>query len=168
MAEAWGWEVKPVRTFLKRLEMAGQITTRTGTPQTVITNCNYDRYQTAPDREGTQTGAQWACNGHKEKQSNKVRDDDGKARAGTPTILVSQEALALADEICCIVGHDPEHPPPQWCGAAMHVAKWFREGWQREVILVAVTRAAAKRAPGDRTATSVTAPIMIAKRKSME
>lgn len=37
--------------------------------------------------------------------------------------LVSDEAFKLADEITTLVGLDPKHPPPAWCGAAMHVAK---------------------------------------------
>jgi uncharacterized protein YdaU (DUF1376 family) len=75
----------------------------------------------------------------------------GDARA-TPSPkkepLVTPEAHALANEIAGIVGHDPECPPVPWYGAPMHVSKWLREGWTREVILVAVRRAAARKRDG--------------------
>jgi len=76
MAAAWGWSVKRVRTFLRRLEMDNQVTTQTGTLQTFVSVCNYDLYQTPQGREetqtGTQTGTQRKRNGHKEEQGNKV------------------------------------------------------------------------------------------------
>jgi hypothetical protein len=49
-----------------------------------------------------------------------------------------QEAIALASEIAVIAGVEPRHPPPSWLGAEIHVAKWLREGWDRETILLAV------------------------------
>lgn len=69
--------------------------------------------------------------------------DDARAREREP--LISPEANGLADEIARIVGHDPEHPPPQWYGAAMHTSKWLREGWMPEIILIAVRRAMGRR-----------------------
>jgi hypothetical protein len=74
MAVAWGWSVKRVRTFLYRLKMDSQIDTQTGHLQTVITLCNYERYQTPKEAVDTQTdtqkGTQRARKGHKEEQSN--------------------------------------------------------------------------------------------------
>jgi hypothetical protein len=69
--------------------------------------------------------------------------DAGEARARER--LVSDEAFKLADEITTLVGLDPKHPPPAWCGAAMHVAKWLRQGWDRELILVGARTAMARR-----------------------
>lgn len=75
MAEAWGWSIKRVRTFLDRLETDSQTTRQTGTLQNVITVCNYETYQSPLSERGTQTGtqtgSQWARNGHEEEQSNK-------------------------------------------------------------------------------------------------
>jgi hypothetical protein len=73
-------------------------------------------------------------------------DDGGVARAREP--LVSKEACELADEVAVVVGHDPKHPPPAWCGAAMTVSKWLREGWGRDVILVGVRGAMANKRDG--------------------
>jgi DNA-binding MarR family transcriptional regulator len=51
---------------------------------------------------------------------------------------INQEAAALADRIAVIGGIDPAHPPPSWRGAEVHVAKWLRQGWDPETILLAV------------------------------
>jgi hypothetical protein len=58
MANSWGWSEKRVRTFLRRLEKGGMIDVQAGRLQTVITICNYDIYQGAPDDEGRRTGQQ--------------------------------------------------------------------------------------------------------------
>ena len=58
MATAWGWSVKRVCTFLYRLEMDRQIDTQTGHLQTVISLCNYERYQTPQEPADTQTDTQ--------------------------------------------------------------------------------------------------------------
>jgi hypothetical protein len=75
MAKAWGVTVKRVRTILDRLETGSWIGTQTGTLQTVITVCNYDRLQTRDEDEGTQTGTQTgtqrARKGHKPYKGNK-------------------------------------------------------------------------------------------------
>jgi hypothetical protein len=58
MARTWGWSEKRVRTFLYRLEKVGMIDIQADRLQTVITVCNYDIYQGAPDDNGRQTGPQ--------------------------------------------------------------------------------------------------------------
>jgi hypothetical protein len=75
MAQAWGVTVKRVRTILDRFETGSWIGTQTGTLQTVITICDYDRLQTRDDDggtlTGTQTGTQRARKGHKPYKGNK-------------------------------------------------------------------------------------------------
>src|SRR5262245_57777096 len=76
MAKVWGWASdKRVRTFLNRLKIEAQIDTQTGTSQTVITICNYERYQNPESAKGTkadaQTEAQWTRNGRKEEERKK-------------------------------------------------------------------------------------------------
>jgi hypothetical protein len=52
----------------------------------------------------------------------------GDARAREP--LISPEAISLAEEIATIAGHpDPKAWPPGWCGAAMRVEAFLREGY---------------------------------------
>lgn len=89
-----------------------------------------------------------------------IEEDDGvDARARDPRQwhdvdprgtepLVPPEAVALADEVAVIAGIDPQHPPPAWCGAAMHASKWLREGWNRDVVLVAARSAMARKRDG--------------------
>jgi hypothetical protein len=151
LAKAWGWTEKRVRGFLFRLERERQIVRQTGHLQTVITICNYEFYQNPLTPKGQQTdqptGRQRASKGPETEQSNKIIDDDGgDARAREP--LVPDEAVDLADQIAVISGIDPTHPPPAWCGAAMHVAKWLREGWPKEIILVGVQSAMARKQDG--------------------
>src|SRR5207302_425126 len=63
IAAAWGWSEKRVRTFLQRLELEGMIDRQAGRHQTVITICNYEKYQTPNPTRGQQTGQVRAGNG---------------------------------------------------------------------------------------------------------
>ncbi len=67
LAKAWGWSQKRVRTFLKRLQAVHMIDLQPDRLQTVITICNYDVYQGAPDNAGRQTGRQEAGKGPEEE-----------------------------------------------------------------------------------------------------
>jgi len=90
IATAWGWSVKSVRTFLSRLETDRQIETQKGTPQTLITICNYEVYQNAASYKETQTdtqkGTQWARNGHKEEKGK------NETKASAPDLEVAFSA----------------------------------------------------------------------------
>ena len=81
LARAWGWSVKPVRSFLNRLEKDTQIETQRGTAQTLITICNYETYQTTGIAGGTQagiqSGTQRARKGHKTEEGKKETKDNG-------------------------------------------------------------------------------------------
>src|SRR5262249_10786551 len=140
MAEAWGWRSDfRVRTFLNRLKSNAQINTQTDAGQTVITICNYGRYQNPKSRKDTQTNAQtnaqYTRNTRKEEQINKETiddDEDGRApcsKATRKAPLISTEANKLADEIARTAGHDPEFLPPSWYGAPWTVQKWLNAGW---------------------------------------
>ncbi|ULB09142.1 MarR family transcriptional regulator [Cereibacter azotoformans] len=56
LAEAWGWSKSRVFRFLERLEKRDMITTQSGTDATLITVCNYDKFQPAQKQRGTQAG----------------------------------------------------------------------------------------------------------------
>lgn len=49
MAKAWGWDEAKVRRFLSRARSENMIDAATDAGQTIVTICNYDRYQ-APER----------------------------------------------------------------------------------------------------------------------
>lgn len=55
MAAAWQWTAPKVQRFLVRLKTNTMIDTRTDTGVTVITICNYDKYQFRPDATDTPT-----------------------------------------------------------------------------------------------------------------
>lgn len=55
-----------------------------------------------------------------------------------PEVLISPEALNLADEIAVEAGHDLAFVPPAWCGAAYRVQMWITAGWQPQLILQSV------------------------------
>jgi DNA-binding transcriptional regulator YhcF (GntR family) len=55
LASAWKWSPNRVQRFLSDLAMDGSVTTQADTAQTLITLCNWDKYQ-RPNREAnTQT-----------------------------------------------------------------------------------------------------------------
>lgn len=60
----------------------------------------------------------------------------GDAR-DAPLVLVTQEAISIADEIIVMVGHDPEFIPPGWCGLAMQVQAWLAH-WTRDEIIAGI------------------------------
>jgi hypothetical protein len=65
------------------------------------------------------------------------------ARAKAP--LIGPDALALAEQLLRLAGHDPSFWPPAWCGAPMRVQTWLSQGWQPEIIASAVKSVMAKR-----------------------
>lgn len=87
-----------------------------------------------------------------------VDGDDARARDPVPAIpaepklepelLISREAMALADEIARVVGHDLELVPPAWCGAAARVDMWVKAGWPRALILETVKAVMAHKRDG--------------------
>jgi hypothetical protein len=105
-----------------------------------------------PDGPGTRCpagrapGARLDRAPHSERPtSNEHGGGDARAR---PAGLISEEAFKLADEITEVVGHDPRHPPPSWCGAAMRVQTWLAQGWPRAVILIAIRKAMGRKRDG--------------------
>ena len=85
LAEAWGWSKSRVDRFLSELRSEGMIETcskigtvagrKAGQAQSVITICNYAKYQTpandAWDSSGTQSGTAAGQQRDKEEQGNK-------------------------------------------------------------------------------------------------
>src|SRR4051812_35252626 len=53
MAQVWGWKCTRVRRFLKLLASDAMIDTDSGTGKTVVTICNYEKYQPARNISGT-------------------------------------------------------------------------------------------------------------------
>ena len=58
LAKAWGWSASAVERFLTRLETEHMIERTTGQIKTVITICNYEKYQDVSDEPGQLSGQQ--------------------------------------------------------------------------------------------------------------
>src|SRR5215204_2172895 len=56
LAEAWRWGKSSVARFLTKLNDAGMIEARHGRDATVITLCNYEKYQLGGDTSGAENG----------------------------------------------------------------------------------------------------------------
>ena len=96
MAKAWRWPESKVRRFLERLKTGAgtgaMIGAETGAGITVITICNYERYQTPPHESGAApdapTGAasdaKVAQQRRRKEQGNKETIDSSRSRAREP------------------------------------------------------------------------------------
>ncbi|MBP2290743.1 hypothetical protein [Azospirillum rugosum] len=86
LSEAWKWSHSKVRRFLDRLEKEAMIGTETDTGVTVITLCNYERYQSVDYASGTDEGTAPARNRHssgtKQKEGNEIKE--GKESRALP------------------------------------------------------------------------------------
>lgn len=56
LAKAWGWSPSAVERFLTRLQTEQMIERATGQGRTIITICNYDKYQSVDGKPGQATG----------------------------------------------------------------------------------------------------------------
>jgi len=149
MAGKWQWSEPRVRRFLNRLKTDAMIDAATDAGVTVITICNYNKYQrvSLPTDAATLDQSDAAPTQHRRKEEDikniKIDDDDDG-----PAPLVSREAINLANEVAVACGHDPEFVPPSWMGAAWTTQKWINEGWSAAAILAACKEAMAKKRDG--------------------
>lgn len=78
MASKWGWLPARVRRFLKRLENGTLINTQKDTEQTLITICNYNKYQIMPVQRETQSETQTDTDTkqkrNKEERTKSIKD----------------------------------------------------------------------------------------------
>ena len=80
LARIWGWDRKRVARFIKRLENAQMITPHTGPLGTLITICNYDKFQ----GEGATNGAtKGATNGATKGATQEEREEGKKENKKT-------------------------------------------------------------------------------------
>lgn len=87
MAEKFGWSKSRVSRFLDVLEARSTIGTASGTGVSVITICNYNKYQLGGDvsgtDDGTAAGQQRDSSGTKKKTLNTLNTDIGALSAST-------------------------------------------------------------------------------------
>lgn len=151
MAEAWQWEHTRVRRFLIRLKTATMIEQQIEQGLTVITICNYDRYQrvslpnATAEETKTATATQQQRNKLEDTKSTEVEDGGGGARSK----LVSDEAQETADALAAACGFpDPQNCPIGWYGAAAWVQKCFNEGWPAELMITAAKETSQRKRDG--------------------
>lgn len=56
LGQAWGWSKNRVQRFLTRLQKCQNLDHKTDQHGTLITICNYNKYQTSPDDDGPANG----------------------------------------------------------------------------------------------------------------
>lgn len=83
-----------------------------------------------------------------EQSQNTDTDVADAAEARPSGGLVGPEAMVLAEKLLVIAGHKPDFWPPGWCGAPMRVQMWLDQGWKSDIIVAAVTSAAARKRGG--------------------
>jgi DNA-binding transcriptional regulator YhcF (GntR family) len=148
LAQAWTWSDKRVQRFLSDLSADQSVTTQTTTGQTVITLCNWDKYQHPTKAATTQTTTQSTTQTTTKKKELKELNSDvvGTREREVPApnqVKVSPEktaAVALGLAFLNAAGfEDYAVAPPNLYGATDRAALWIACGWTEEMI-VRVTR----------------------------
>jgi hypothetical protein len=129
MAGRWGWSPKKVKRFLKVLEEEQMVTLQTTQQTTVITICNYSKYQDL-DSEATQQTTQQKPNRRPNSgrtddptddlQLNNITSKQGNKRRGFTAPTLAEVNSYLSEKGC----------RDQKIGAAFH--NYFESvGWMR-------------------------------------
>ncbi len=84
LSAAWRWSPNRVQRFLRDLAMDGSVTTQTDTAQTVITLCNWDKYQRPFSEANTQADTQTDTQTDTKKKEIKERKNIAPSGSGEP------------------------------------------------------------------------------------
>lgn len=145
LAQAWSWHPSKVYRFLMRLAQAGMIETLAKHETTLITICNYDKYQTTRNDGETQTEESAKRPRNREERTNTRKEDS--------TLGARELAKAVVSEVQPFLKIDPEFPPPEWMGAEHVIDGWITKGWKPEIIAASIkSQAARSTAPPTRIA----------------
>ena len=115
LAKQWGWSPSAVERFLTRLETEQMIGRQTGQMKTIITICNYEKYQSIeaePEHmSGQPTGQKPDRNRTTKEQGNKgTREEDSNPDG----LLVQNEFALEPDETLPKPELTPEHVVATW------------------------------------------------------
>lgn len=158
MSDAWGWSKSAGHRFLKKLEKRDAIRIAGGTDATVITICNYDRYQSSNDDSGTLAGHQaghWRdTGGTNENKDNKTTllcaDADVRESAPADEPENPKPAPVTADDLDRAVQALMAAAGPGLGDPAKHhglllsrseIGRWMRAGVDIELDAVPVVQA---------------------------
>lgn len=76
LASVWKWDRKHVRRFLKRLEKCAMVGPTGGPSGSLITICNYDKYQSDGTNQGTNQGTVRGTNQGTTQEEGKERKEE--------------------------------------------------------------------------------------------
>ncbi|MCK1274136.1 hypothetical protein IVB46_02630 [Bradyrhizobium sp. 61] len=111
-----------------------------------------DHAKAIKDKENGKGGGNPGLKGKVKGGVNPPDKGEDKAQKPEARIDVADDARAnpnpsfdLAERLLVIAGHDRSFWPPGWCGAPNRIATWLAQGWKPEIIIAAVTSAAARK-----------------------
>lgn len=164
LAQAWTWSDKRVQRFLSALVEGERVTTKTSTGQTIITICNWHKYQNPTKIATTQTTTQATTQSTtqsttKKKELKELNSDvvgaDATGVLGNqlssrpPALPANQAAVALGLAFLNAAGFgDHSEAPMNWYGVTDRAAMWIERGWP-EAMIVEETKITAARASSD-------------------
>lgn len=96
MAKAWGWTAAKVQRLLERLKKMEMISSKTDTGVSVITVCNYDKFQ--PLQEATDTGPIQVRYKREEGCKKEIEKEKKEVRGANALGILSQVASAAMAE----------------------------------------------------------------------
>lgn len=103
LATAWGWSPSAVERFLTRLQTEQMIERATGQGRTIITICNYDKYQDIGEEAGQATGQDTGQRPDSDRttkeQGNKGTIVDEEANASPSTARAKPDPFPLPDGV---------------------------------------------------------------------
>jgi hypothetical protein len=105
LAEIWGWSRKKVRTFLGELTAEGMIAKGPAKNQyvTIISICNYDKYQSVAAKEATERASEGPAKGQRRASEgpHSTKDTKDTSKDNTPTVeqVAAREAGRPADAV---------------------------------------------------------------------
>jgi hypothetical protein len=91
MAEAWGWTAAKVQRYVDRLKKLKMISTKTDTGLTLITVCNYDKFQTKAKASDTlPIQDRYTSDTNEKKEVIREEDTDANASDGQAVDFAKQ------------------------------------------------------------------------------
>ena len=95
LASAWNWSGSAVERFLTRLETEQMIGRETGQGKSIITICNYGKYQDKDDKTGQATGQEAGQEADKDR-TTKERREEGKKEKNNNDYAFSGKIVRLS------------------------------------------------------------------------
>jgi hypothetical protein len=117
MASAFGWGDKRVRGFTARMVKCGKWAQRGAHPNSILTVCNYEQFQSPQKVKGTAEGRPRAHSGHtqgtQQKEGLNNGDEGQRIEKASPPRSPAQpiaDALAAWSQIAAVKGWSPVSP----------------------------------------------------------